>query len=134
MLKMHIQKRRLPETACWFKEQKAFPGKLPARPPQHPCFHTPSSSGLYCCLGKSVPFCPEHCPEHPLPTRPASQELGTSPKGALPYWDKEEAPSQVLHLFLCWADLSVFCAGGSNLCPRVPSPVRSVKPASLFLG
>lgn len=37
--------------------------------PQPLCLHIPSSSVcLYCCLGKSVPFCPEHCPEHPLPS------------------------------------------------------------------
>lgn len=39
----------------------------PTTPP--PPFSRTLLQRLYCCLGKSVPFCPEHCPEHPLPAR-----------------------------------------------------------------
>lgn len=53
-----------------------------------------------------MPFCPNTAQSTLCP--PASQELGTSPKGTLPYWDKEEAQSQVLHVYLRWADLSIF--------------------------
>lgn len=40
---------------------------------------------------------------------PTSQELGTSPKGTSPYWDKVEAHPWVLHVYLCSADVSILC-------------------------
>lgn len=67
MLKMHSQKRRLSDSAQ-IQGAKALPGKLSA---PSPGFHTPSSSLQQPAPwqpGKACAFCPEHCPEHPLPT------------------------------------------------------------------
>lgn len=64
---------------------------------------------------------------------PTSQELGTSPKGISPYWDKVEAHPRVLHLYPCSADLSILCRW-TKFMSQVPSPIRSVKPASHLRG
>lgn len=61
---------------------------------------------LYCSLGKSVPFCPEHCPEHPLPTHLSG--AGNFTKRDFALLGQGGAQSQVLHLYLRWADLNIF--------------------------
>lgn len=94
----NVEERRRPNSML-SQGAKGPPWKASCPHPQPLCLHIPSSRVcLHCCLGKSVPFCPEHCPEHPLPS--SLSEPGTSPKGTLPYWDEEEA--QVLHVYLGW--------------------------------
>lgn len=107
MLKIHTGKRRLPDRVLIQGAKGPSPeSSLPPLSSLHthalpavssvstatqesPCLFTPNTA-------QSI-LCP-----------PASRELGTSPKGTSPYWDEVEARSQVLHLYPCYADLSMF--------------------------
>lgn len=114
MLKIRIRKRRLPDSVLI---QGAKAQQAPASCFHSPVFQPPAASistaaqESLCLFTRNTAQC-ILCP-------PTSQELGTSPKGTSPYWDKVEAHPWVLRLYPCCADLSILCMW-TKLCPQNP--------------
>lgn len=134
----NVEERRRPN--CMLSQgAKGPPWKASCPHPQPLCLHIPSSRVcLHCCLGKSVPFCPEHCPEHPLPSSLSGAGNFTQrdfapcvsrPAGLSMFvqWIESMSPSPI-H---CW--VSEACLPLSRVM-RIRGRVRLLKTARFPLG
>lgn len=120
MLKIRIQKRRLPDSVLI---QGAKAQKAPASCFHSPVFQPPAASFSTAAQESLCLFTRNTAQGILCP--PTSQELGTSAKGTSPYWDKVEAHPRVLRLYPCCADLSILCRWTKFMSPSPILPLDS---------